>query len=43
VGVHRIAVDVGMGDALGSHATVTATAGPDPRVEPGGTARVLTE
>ncbi|MET8011212.1 PhzF family phenazine biosynthesis protein [Streptomyces sp. NPDC005271] len=40
-GVHRIAVD--MGDALGSHATITATAGPDLRVELGGTARVLTE
>ncbi|MET7368714.1 PhzF family phenazine biosynthesis protein [Streptomyces sp. NPDC005566] len=39
-GVHRIAVD--MGDALGSHATVTATAGADLRVEVGGTARVLT-
>lgn len=39
-GVHRIAVD--MGDALGSPATITATAGPDLRVEVGGTARVLT-
>jgi trans-2,3-dihydro-3-hydroxyanthranilate isomerase len=39
-GVHRIAVD--MGDALGSPATVTATAGPDLRVQLGGTARVLT-
>lgn len=38
-GVHRIAVD--MGDALGSRATITATAGPDLRVELGGTARVL--
>ncbi|MEW2165920.1 PhzF family phenazine biosynthesis isomerase [Streptomyces sp. NPDC007084] len=40
-GVHRIAVD--MGDALGGRATITATAGPGPRVELGGTARVLTE
>ncbi|MEV6671709.1 PhzF family phenazine biosynthesis isomerase [Streptomyces sp. NPDC051162] len=40
-GVHRIAVD--MGDALGSPATVTATSGPDLRVEVGGTARVVTE
>ncbi|MFE2077452.1 PhzF family phenazine biosynthesis protein [Streptomyces misionensis] len=39
-GVHRIAVD--MGDALGSQATITAAAGPDLRVELGGTARVLT-
>ncbi|MGW1071449.1 PhzF family phenazine biosynthesis protein [Streptomyces sp. NPDC002537] len=40
-GTHRIAVD--MGDALGSPATVTATAGPDRGVEVGGTARVMTE
>ncbi|MEX2986066.1 PhzF family phenazine biosynthesis protein [Streptomyces sp. C36] len=39
-GVHRIAVD--MGDSLGSPATVTATAGPDLRVEVGGTALVVT-
>ncbi|MFJ9566093.1 PhzF family phenazine biosynthesis protein [Streptomyces fuscichromogenes] len=40
-GVRRIRVD--MGDALGSPATVTATAGADLQVEVGGTARVLTE
>ncbi|MCW5250352.1 MULTISPECIES: PhzF family phenazine biosynthesis protein [unclassified Streptomyces] len=40
-GIRRIAVD--MGDALGSPATVTATAGPDLRVEVGGTARVHAE
>lgn len=42
-GVQRIAVD--MGDALDSPATITATAtaGPDLRIELGGTARVLTE
>ncbi|MFJ9251076.1 PhzF family phenazine biosynthesis protein [Streptomyces sp. NPDC101776] len=40
-GIHRIAVD--MGDALGSPATITATTGPDLRVELGGTARVLPE
>ncbi|MEV7602219.1 PhzF family phenazine biosynthesis isomerase [Kitasatospora sp. NPDC089797] len=40
-GTHRIAVD--MGDALGSPATVTAAAGPDLRVELGGTAAVVTD
>ncbi|MGW1463193.1 PhzF family phenazine biosynthesis protein [Streptomyces sp. NPDC002308] len=40
-GVRRIAVD--MGDALGGRATVTATAGPGPGLELGGTARVLTD
>jgi len=38
-GIHRIAVD--MGDVLGSPATITATAGPDLRVELSGTARVV--
>lgn len=40
-GIHRIAVD--MGDALGSPATITAAAGPDLRVEVGGTARIVAE
>jgi trans-2,3-dihydro-3-hydroxyanthranilate isomerase len=39
-GIHRITVD--MGDALGSPATITATAGADLRVELGGTARIVT-
>ncbi|CAL9435843.1 PhzF family phenazine biosynthesis protein [Streptomyces sp. enrichment culture] len=40
-GIHRIAAD--MGDALGSPATVTATAGGDLRVDVGGVARVPTQ
>ncbi|MFK0160473.1 PhzF family phenazine biosynthesis protein [Streptomyces sp. NPDC090493] len=39
-GIRRITAD--MGDALDSPATITATAGPDLRVELGGTARILT-